>query len=237
VTDYPEPPSEESGSDTPPRFGMQHTPDEVVDRLRNASEETQDATRAHRSFWRELPILVFVALIIAVIIKAWFLQAFFIPSGSMLDTLQENDRVMVNKLSYVVGDIERGDVVVFDRNGSLHDDENLLQKVARNIAEAIGLSTPESDLIKRVVGLPGDTVEVGEDTVFVNGAPLDEPYRKANSPMPEFAQVTVPEGEIFVMGDNRRDSRDSRFFGTVPQGDVIGRAFIIMWPPSRWSGL
>jgi signal peptidase I len=237
MTDPADGSAEDPAADTPPRFGVQRTPDEVVDRLRSSVDETQDRKKAQRSFWRELPILILVALVIAVIIKAWFLQAFYIPSGSMLDTLQQNDRVMVNKLSYVVGDVERGDVVVFDRNGGGNDGENVVEKVLRNIAEAVGLSTPESDLIKRVIGLPGDTVEIRDDTVYVNGNAIVEPYRRDNSPMGDFAPVTVPEGEYFVMGDNRRDSRDSRFFGTVPDDDVVGRAFVIIWPPSRWSGL
>lgn len=234
MTDQPGEPTPES---EPPRFGIQQTPDEVVERLRTSVTDDKDAKKAHKSFWRELPVLILVALVIAVIVKAFFLQAFYIPSGSMLETLQENDRVMVNKLSYRLGDPERGDIVVFDRNGGDHDDENLLQKVARNVAEAIGLSTPQSDLIKRVIGLPGQEVEVRDDAVFIDGQPLVEPYRKDDSAMGEFGPITVPDGEYFVMGDNRRDSRDSRFFGTIQRDDIIGRAFVIIWPPGRWSGL
>ncbi len=190
------------------------------------------------SFWAELPILIVIALILAVIVKTFLFQAFYIPSGSMEDTLQINDRVMVNKLSYRFGEIKRGQIIVFDPADGPDNDESLPAKVVRNVLESIGLATPESDLIKRVIGLPGETLEIKNNRVLINGERLDEPYLPENTRMRNFGPVTIPEGEYFVMGDNRNSSQDSRFgLGTIPEDDIIGRAFIIMWPPSNWSGL
>ena len=173
------------------------------------------------------------------LVKAFFFQAFYIPSGSMEETLQINDRVMVNKLSYRFGDVKRGQVVVFDPESSdLADQaESLPAKVLRNVLESIGLATPDSDLIKRVVGLPGETLEIKDNQVLIDGIAIDEPYLRAGVAMRDFGPVTIPAGEYFVMGDNRNASQDSRFIGTIEEDRIIGRAFVIMWPPSHWSGL
>jgi signal peptidase I len=189
-------------------------------------------------FWLELPLLIIAALAIAVVIKTFFLQAFWIPSSSMEDTPLINDRVMVNKLAYRVGDLQRGHVVVFDdpRGGALPQ-EGLLEATRRNISEAVGLSVPRTEFIKRVIGLPGERVEIIDNQVLIDGAPIDEPYVKTGSIMPDFGPVVVPPGEMFVMGDNRNSSQDSRYFGSVATDTVVGKAFVIMWPPSRWSGL
>jgi signal peptidase I len=157
----------------------------------------------------------------------------------MEETLQVKDRVLVSKLSYRFGDIEMGDVIVFaDPNGrTLGDTESLARRALRNVAELIGLSTPESDFIKRVIGVGGDEVQVIQNQVYVNGEAIYEPYRHTGSPMGDYGPLTVPEGFVFVMGDNRGNSVDSRVFGPVPEGDIVGRAFVIAWPPSRWSGI
>ncbi|MDJ0959230.1 MAG: signal peptidase I [Acidimicrobiia bacterium] len=204
--------------------------------------ETDDAEVTEStglSFWAELPILIVIALVLAVLVKAFFFQAFYIPSGSMEETLQINDRVMVNKLSYRFGDVKRGQVVVFDPESSdLADQaESLPAKVLRNVLESIGLATPDSDLIKRVVGLPGETLEIKDNQVLIDGIAIDEPYLRAGVAMRDFGPVTIPAGEYFVMGDNRNASQDSRFIGTIEEDRIIGRAFVIMWPPSHWSGL
>ncbi len=189
-------------------------------------------------FWLELPILVVVALLVAVVIKTFFVQAFYIPSSSMEDTLLINDRVLVNKLAYRLGDLGRGQVIVFDDpRGPTTPEESVLDAARRNVAEAIGLSTPRSEFIKRVIGLPGETIEIRDSTVFVNGQGLVEPYLKDGSYMPDFGPVTVPAGQVFVMGDNRNASQDSRVFGPIPIDEIVGRAFVIMWPPSRWQSL
>jgi len=191
-------------------------------------------------FWIELPMLIGIALIVAVVIKTFLFQAFYIPSSSMEDTLQINDRVLVSKVSYKIGDIERGDVIVFDdpRGGFEQPEEGALDSVTRNLLESIGLVAPQSEFIKRVIGLPGDTVEASEGDLIVNGVAQVEPYRKRpEKAIPDFGPIFVPQGELFVMGDNRFASQDSRYFGTIPAETVVGHAFVIIWPPSNWTGL
>ena len=204
-----------------------------------AETDAAPASKKHAlPFWLELPLLIIAALAIAVVIKTFFLPAFWIPSSSMEDTLLINDRVMVNKLAYRVGDLQRGHVVVFDDpRGGAAPQETLLDATRRNINEAVGLSVPRTEFIKRVIGLPGERVEIIENQVLIDGVPIDEPYLKTGSLMPDFGPVVVPAGEMFVMGDNRTSSQDSRSFGSVSTDTVVGRAFVIMWPPSRWSGL
>jgi signal peptidase I len=191
-----------------------------------------------RSFWKELPILIVVALVVAVLIKTFLVQAFYIPSGSMNDTLLEGDRVMVNKLAYRFGDPARGDVVVFDSPMEVDaDGETIFGAVVRHVAESLGLSSPDSALIKRIIALGGETLEVRENRVYVDGSALDEPYLKEGSWMPDYGPVTVPEGQVFVMGDNRSSSSDSRVFGPISEDEIVGKAFVRVWPPSRWGGL
>jgi signal peptidase I len=192
-------------------------------------------TKKRRSFFAELPVLVLIALLLAVLVKTLAFQAFYIPSGSMEETLQIDDRVLVNKISYRFGDPQRGDVIVFDRTPNT--DESLLGALLRNLAESVGVRTPEADLIKRVIALPGETIEIRGNTVFIDGEPLEEPYLEDDVRTERMNPVTVPEDEYFVMGDNRSRSQDSRFFGTVSRDEVVGRAFVIIWPTSRWGGL
>jgi signal peptidase I len=210
-----------------------------IEHLRSEADEEAEKVEASRSFWRELPVLVLIALIAAILIKTFLVQAFWIPSGSMEETLQVKDRVLVSKLSYRFGEVERGDVIVFDDpDGRRIDDaESLIGRAVRNVAESIGLSTPKSEFIKRVIGVGGDVIEVREDQVYVNGEAIFEPYRSPRSAMGDYGPSTVPDGFVFVMGDNRDNSVDSRVFGPVPTSDIVGRAFVIAWPPSRWSGL
>jgi signal peptidase I len=155
------------------------------------------------------------AFLAALLIKTFLLQAFFIPSASMETTLMKGDRVLVNKLSYDLHDLHRGDIVVFERPPGEED-----QQI--------------HDLIKRVIGLPGDTIEARDDgRIYIDDKPLDEPYLKAGTVTDRLPRQTVPEGQVFVMGDNRGDSKDSRFFGAIDQSLIVGRAFIRVWPPSR----
>ncbi len=164
------------------------------------------------------------ALVVALVVKTFLFQAFYIPSASMEPTLEKGDRVLVNKLSYDLHDIHRGDIVVFE-----------LPK------EKIG---PDGikDLIKRVVGLPGETIETGEDGfVYIDGEKLDEPYlpEGTTTDSPKIDKQVVPDGHVFVLGDNRDNSADSRFKnrGPIPIGDVVGRAFVQVWPPTDVGGL
>ncbi|MFJ5549120.1 signal peptidase I [Streptomyces sp. NPDC093225] len=215
--------------------------------------EQQGGRRAQRPFWQELPILVVVALVLALLLKTFLLQAFSIPSGSMQNTLQLGDRVLVDKLTPWFGaEPERGEVVVFhDPDGWLDeplDDPNPLQTALG----FIGLLPPdgEKNLIKRVVGVGGDTVECQDDgPLKVNGKALDEPYVfPGNTPCSSDGRggrfkVTVPEGMLWMMGDHRQDSEDSRYHqddengGFVPVGAVVGRAVVVGWPVTRWATL
>ncbi|MFD9301161.1 signal peptidase I [Streptomyces sp. NPDC060048] len=208
-------------------------------------------TRPHRSFWKELPLLVGIALLLALLIKTFLVQAFSIPSDSMQNTLQRGDRVLVDKLTPWFGsEPERGEVVVF------HDPANWLSgeaspepNIAQKVLSWIGLmpSAEEKDLIKRTIAIGGDTVECKKGgPVVVNGKELDEPYIfPGNTPCDDFpfGPLKVPEGKIWVMGDHRQNSQDSRWHqqdpthGFVPVDDVVGRAVVVAWPITRWSTL
>lgn len=223
--------SDEPGS-LPPESEL--PPTESVPDPPQADEEKK---KKGRSFWLELPILVLVALVVAIIIKTFFFQAFYIPSGSMQPTLEINDRVLVNKLSYQFGDIQRGDILVFDSPESIETDRSLFEGLIRTVGESTGLLSPDTVLIKRVIGLPGDEIEIRDNQVYVNGEPTAETYLAGNANMPDMQLVEVPVDHVFLMGDNRNQSRDSRFFGPVHREDVVGRAFVTVWPPGRWGGL
>ena len=212
--------------------------------------EGEPKKKKQGSFLRELPFLLLIAFVLALVIKTFFVQAFFIPSGSMEQTLHgcpgcKGDRVLVNKLVYRFRDINRGEIVVFNGAGLRFQPEvfvpkprNGFEAARRKIAGAVGLGAPgERDFIKRVIGVEGDTVECCDNgRVKVNGVALDEPYLFEDDRM-QFAPVTVPKGHVFVMGDHRGRSSDSRVNGTVPVTKVVGRAFVVVWPPSRVKGL
>jgi signal peptidase I len=189
-----------------------------------------------RSFIAELPGLLLTALFIAVVIKTFLLQPFWIPSESMLPTIEVNDRVMVNKLAYRFGEPQRGDVVVFRDPREEQIEESIPEAVIRSVLEAVGIRTRgDEDLIKRVVGLPGETIEVRDNHVLVNGAPIEEPYLPEVF-MPDEPSITVGPDEVFVMGDNRDASFDSRRFGAIPLDDLVGEAFVTIWPISHLGG-
>ncbi|WP_405011415.1 signal peptidase I [Kitasatospora sp. NBC_01539] len=223
---------------------------------KDGSGDRGSQQQRQRSFWKELPILVGIALILALVIKTFFVQAFSIPSGSMEQTLKIGDRVLVDKLTPWFGsEPERGEVVVFhDPGGWLNDEPTQRSNSAvvrgiQNVFSFIGLmpSSDEKDLIKRVIAVGGDTVECqGSGPVKVNGIALDEPYIfPGNTPCGEkpFGPVKVPDGRIWVMGDHRGDSLDSRYHqdqpggGTVPVDNVVGRAFVVAWPIGDWATL
>ena len=205
--------------------------------------------RRQRSFWRELPILIVVALLLAVVIKTYAIQAFYIPSGSMENTLEINDRVLVNKIVYHIRDIHRGDIVVFNGDGSWDPgtvpvNGNIFQQFVDGFSSMFGFGHPGDILIKRVIGIPGDRVACcdAQGRVTVNNVPLNEQSYLYPGSAPSLSRfnIVVPPGRLWVMGDNRFYSDDSRDHqgdpggGTVPESAVIGRAFIIIWPPSRW---
>lgn len=172
------------------------------------------------------------------IIKTFLVQPFWIPSESMLDTIHVNDRVMVNKLAFQLGEPERGDVVVFRDPAEPDIEESIPEAVIRSVLEAVGIRTRGSeDLIKRIVGLPGETITISDNTVHVDGVALAEPYLDVDVTMPDGGPFEVGEDEVFVMGDNREFSFDSRRFGNIEMDGLIGRAFVIIWPISNFGGL
>jgi len=156
----------------------------------------------------------------------------------MFDTIHVNDRVMVNKLAFRLGEPQRGDVVVFRDPAEEEFEESVPEAVMRSVLEAIGIRTRgRDDLIKRVIGLPGDTIAVSENQVHIDGVPLAEPYLDDGVVMPDAGPFTVGEDEVFVMGDNREFSFDSRRFGNIEYEALVGRAFVIIWPLSNFGGL
>ncbi|GAA1949429.1 signal peptidase I [Kitasatospora viridis] len=209
-------------------------------------------TRKQRPFWQELPILVVLALLLALVIKSFFVQAFSIPSGSMENTLQPGDRVLVDKLTPWFGaKPERGDVVVFkDPDGWLDDEPVAKANVVQEALSYVGLmpAAGDRDLIKRVIAVGGDTVdcEAGKP-VTVNGVALNEPYIfPGSTPCDDYpvGKITVPKDHLWVMGDHRNNSADSRYHqvrgpgdGFVPESDVVGRAFAVAWPLTHWATL
>lgn len=194
--------------------------------------------RPESSGWRfalELPVLLLAAAVIALVVKAVLAQAFYIPSASMEPQLAAGDRVVVSRLSYRMHDPRRGDIVVFhDPAADDGDDGFSPLRLGREALEALGVVKPrDKELIKRVVGLPGETVSARGGTVLVDGQPLFEPYLDETAITGDFGPAPVPEGHLFVMGDNRGNSKDSRRFGPVDRDLVVGRAIATVWPPGR----
>jgi signal peptidase I len=190
-----------------------------------------------RSLLRELPLLLGVAFIIAFLVKTFVAQAFFIPSESMVHTLEVGDRVLVSRMSYRLHEPHRGDVVVFtspfDTPGQDDDEDPLPARVLHTVLESVGLRQPSTeDFIKRVIGLPGETVEGKEGKVLINGRALSEPYL-AEPGVGEFPPTTIGEGQVWVMGDNRNRSSDSRVFGPIKESKIVGRAILRIWPVTR----
>jgi len=216
-----------------------------------ASDDVSESKRSSRiPAWLEFPLLIVGAFLVAFLVKTFLVQAFYIPSGSMEDTLQVGDRVLVNKVVYHLRPVERGDVIVFDGTGSfisgdiVEPDRSPLESLGRLAGEIVGLAPPrDTDFIKRVIGVGGDRVVCcdADGRITVNGVPLEERsylYRN-NPPSKQPFDVLVPEGALWVMGDHRSASADSRAHlgdpggGFVPTDRVIGRAFAVVWPFSN----
>ncbi|MFM2433668.1 MAG: hypothetical protein RI974_408 [Actinomycetota bacterium] len=206
------------------------------------------------SFLVDVLVIVVAALVLSLIIKTFLIRSFFIPSGSMMDTLQIDDRIIVNELVPDLIAVNRGDVVVFkDPGGWLYTEPEKVESrglvgLGDWFMEAFGLSAADSSqhLVKRVIGVGGDRVICcdAEGKLTINGEPITEPYiLEGVNPSDKEFDVTVPENMFWVMGDNRSNSEDSRFHGDlpskgfVPKDSVVGRAFVLSWPFERWAWL
>jgi signal peptidase I len=192
----------------------QSDPPRPAAHLRAEDAETQERIRS----LVEWAAVIVGALVVALLVKTFLFQAFSIPSGSMQPTLHPGDRVIVNKLSYRFGDVERGDIVVFRRPETMPE-------------------LPTKDLIKRVIGMPGEEIETRDGVVYIDGAPLEEPYLAGGTRTEGLARTEVPAGHFLVLGDNRVSSQDGRAFGPIAQELVIGRAFLRVWPLGNLSRL
>jgi len=166
------------------------------------------------AFLGELPVLILTAVVVAWIIKTFLVQPFYIPSSSMEPTLLPGDRVLVSKLNYRFDEPRRKDIIVF-------------------MAPERGQSEQQQDFIKRIVGTPGMEIEVDGGSLVVDNEPQKEDFTRPDRRTSTFGPFTVPPDSVFVMGDNRANSKDSRFFGPVDDEDVIGKAFVVYWPPGR----
>jgi len=197
----------EQGEQTPEPFPAPDGPTRA-DRRTHARER--------RRAVRDWLILVGVALVVAVVVRQFVFQLFYIPSGSMEPRLEIGDQVFVNKLAYDVGDPQRGDLVVFTRPPSWSD-------------------VPVEDLVKRVVGLPGETIEGRDGHVYIDGHPLSEAYLPKGTSTSSFGPLTVPQHEYFMMGDNRSGSNDSRMHTAVDRDEFVGKVFMTVWPLDRVS--
>jgi signal peptidase I len=213
--------------------------------------KTARKRKKDRSFWKELPVLIVVALFLTLVIKTYAIQAFYIPSGSMQNTLAIGDRVLVDKLSFDFGKIHRGDIVVFSGDGTWDPgitppSDNFFSRFGQSVASMFGFTKNQNDFIKRVIGVPGDHVACcdAEGRVTVNGVPLNEKsyLYPGNPPSQTRFSVTVPANSLWVMGDHRDVSYDSRGHqygfpggGSIPESAVVGRAFIRIWPLSQWG--
>jgi signal peptidase I len=234
-------------SEAPPRVDDVPPADERPPAPRTRAEARREAKRAKHAkrggvlgFLKELPGLIIIAFLLALLIKSFLVQAFFIPSESMVPTLKVGDRVLVNKLADEFGTIDRGDVIVFQNPNLDEPRRNPFEAFWNWLTEGLGFaSNPEKDFIKRVIAVEDDTIEIRDGTVLVNGAEVEEPYVNPRAPdHTDMAPTVIEPGRIFVMGDNRPNSQDSRgFLGQVSEDLVVGEAFVLLWPPSRLGWL
>jgi signal peptidase I len=192
------------------------------------------------AFLRELPVLLLVAFVLAFLLRTFVVQVFYIPSKSMEPTLQVDDRMLVEKLTYLVRDPERGDVIVFEGDEVVQTppDASMVARGVRVLGQFLGVVPANArDFVKRVIGLPGDEVVITDGTVFVNGQAIDEPYVVFPDGR-SYGPFNVPEGSYFVLGDNRPNSSDSRIsLGYVEADDIVGRAMTIIWPLEHVGGI
>jgi signal peptidase I len=188
----------------------------------------------------ELPLLVAAAVVVTLLIKGFLAQAFYIPSSSMEPQLREHDRVVVSRTAYRLHEPRRCDIVVFPSPAAPPEDHGLVEGLVDDVLTAVAVRDPgDRDLIKRVIALPGETIQAREGRVLIDGRLLEEPYLDAAVRTGDFGPVAVPDGHVYVLGDNRPNSHDSRFpdIGPIAVDDIIGRAIARVWPPSRTAFL
>ncbi|MBA2561119.1 MAG: signal peptidase I, partial [Propionibacteriales bacterium] len=223
------------------------SPDPEVDDADTGQPPVSPTPKKALPMWQESLILVGTAVVLALLIKTFFLQAFYIPSGSMRDTLKVDDRILVQKVSYWFGDVQRGDIVVFDdpANWLGEEDGNLPGNAATKALSVIGLYPTGGHLVKRVIGVEGDAVSCESGRVRVNGAALHENGYVTLAPQACDGSwsVVVPPDRLWVLGDNRQSSADSRAHigdpggGFIPVDDVVGKVFVVIWPAKNWQFL
>lgn len=198
-------------------------------------------SRAQSGRLTELVLLVLLAAFVAILLNTFVAQAFYIPSASMVPQLQVNDRVVVSKLAYRLHSPRRGDVVVFPAPPSEQQPQggagNPVGRAFQRVGRTFGVAESQTELIKRVIALPGETVEGRYGRLYIDGRPLKEPYLPAGTVTSNFGPLLVPPGQLWVMGDNRTDSSDSRVFGTISRAGVVGRAIWRVWPLDHVSFL
>ncbi len=224
---------------------------DVSDPLDRAAAEARERHKARTKaspghVVREYAFLAIAAIVLASLVRAFLGQAYWIPSESMYPTLKIGDRVIVSRLSYKLGDPSRGDIVVFQNPDYVdRGRKDPLTKGTRGLLELVGIGQPKDKyFIKRVIGMPGDRFEVKGEHIWVNGKQLREKWLKASVRTlwdagmtygePEF---TIPARHYFMMGDNREQSKDSRYFGPIERKKMVGRAFVRIWPVGRFGGL
>ena len=173
-------------------------------------------------------------LCVTVVVKSHVAQAFSIPSASMVPQLEVGDRVLVSRVAYRLHDPNRGDIVVFDAPDAIPADDPLLEAIAKDALESVGLREPGDDvLIKRVLGLPGETIAAQDGHLVVDGRMVEEPYLPEGVVTADFGPIDIPAGHVFVLGDNRGNSADSRVIGPIDEDTIVGRAIARIWPPNR----
>ena len=198
-----------------------------------------------RGFLTELPVLILIAFVLALVMKTFLIQAFYIPSASMEPTLLVNDRVLVNKVVYEVREPRRGEIVVFRQSDRAEgEDAGIVQRAWEGLVSGLGVvAGPDKDFIKRIIGLPGDVIEMRDGVVYINDVALEESVAGAGGYIGAaderaFGPVTVPGDSYFMMGDNRRWSQDSRStLGMIDREDIVGRAFVTIFPFDRMGRL
>lgn len=205
-----------------------------------AEVAAEGGTRKKRGFFAELPILILIAFVLALLLKTFLVQAFFIPSSSMEPTLDIGDRVLVNKLAYDLRDPRRGELVVFTEQTEGAAERSIGERIVGFLSSGLGVARPdERDFIKRIIGLPGETIEMRDGVVRIDGEPLPEATTTEGGYLSavdqtEFGPVEVPDGHYFMMGDNRPNSADSRYsLGPIEGDALVGRAFLVIWPLPR----